>query len=921
MSNDIYRGPQGTGQPPQRNRRSDRHAGAGSRPNPYQPPQPAVQRPAYQPDDDHAPLPLGQTAPQPPQALPPRRERPNVYDYERNPVTEPYGQDGDYEEDDYPRLWPKLLALVLVVLLLISAVLYFLVPQGATGFIGTLRGGVASVVDGIGGLVGLKKAEPPKLIKFETPLNEVPTGVKVVFTYTADQPIDGVRMIDDLGTDLKGQLAAVDPERKVWTLSTVFDTPVDGVLRAEILRGETWFETDKTISLQAVAPTPAPTPEPAGTVEPFVAPAAGIEETPLVITEELLATLPTDTPAPEATPFVVTGTTVDPATVMQAAATQAPYAAPVTVITQAPVSVLEDPAALQALGEDLVVGEEVPVDEVPVDEGTQAAELLPEDAIAAQESVEEPAGEPAAAAQEPAAPTSTPMPMLAMAADESAEPKKLKITDTVYAKAKKVNELARDLPVNMPAPGSYVSYEGGVFTFRNDSFRGNAAFGEAEMPLNQLSVLWKAPLGSLRTGDGTLYGLGWTAQPAIVKWSVELRQMMNLAAEKKDVKALKEVIVGAQDGKIYFFDLNDGAATREPIDVGYPLKGSVSVDTQGRPLIGVGQGISKMPGKTGPIGYYLYELIQQKELFFLNGRKTKTQNQYSTNGAFDGTALFDRSSDTLVVAGENGLLYTVALGSTFDYLDKFELKVDPAITYLRTKGDQADMSVSTEASVAMYGKYAYTADRQGIIRAVDTDSMLTQWAFDAGDNTDATPALGFDEDGSLGLYTGTTVFTRTRKAGTAYIRRLDAMSGREVWKYEIAAKFDQTERAGVKASPVVGEHSISDLVIFTVNMTRDGAGATVVALNKQTGQEVWTYQLAAGTISSPVAVYRPDGTAYLIQADGRGILSLLDARTGQLLHSLDLEGDIDASPAVYNDVLVIGTTDKDNNFLYGIRLE
>ena len=38
--------------------------------------------------------------------------------------------------------------------------------------------------------------------------------------------------------------------------------------------------------------------------------------------------------------------------------------------------------------------------------------------------------------------------------------------------------------------------------------------------------------------------------------------------------------------------------------------------------------------------------------------------------------------------------------------------------------------------------------------------MTTLWAVDHGDNTDATLALGFDEDGSLGLYTGNTAHAR-----------------------------------------------------------------------------------------------------------------------------------------------------------------
>ncbi|NLD52574.1 MAG: PQQ-binding-like beta-propeller repeat protein, partial [Clostridiales bacterium] len=779
---------------------------------------------------------------------------------------------------------------------------------------------------------------PPTLIKFETPSESVLTGVKTYFTFTADSTVDEVRMFDDLGTEIIGQLSNADEDKKIWSLAVVFDQPFDSVLRAEVRRGETWYPSDKTLSLNVIAPTPTPPPLPQETAQPQPAVQPVPTDAPFVIPTDVPTAVATDAPAPQPVAAFVVPT---PQSVPQAPVNTLaplPVAEPVAeepgaaddiiiyddvqedapaadsqigvegatgavLITQAPYVVLpsgDQQAGIppEAVNPAASLMDEIPIfiDEMPgqvpaaptADGVTEpaAAEPIAAEPVAADpatevttdavsegvtdiaaEPAQQPAEEPAAVAEVPAAPASSPMPVLTAAAAESADPAKLKITDTVYQNGKKVTELTRTAPVSMSSPAEYLSYEGGVFTFRGDSFRGNAAFGTADMPLKQLSVLWKAPLGSMRTSSGTLYGLGWTGQPAIVKWAKELRQMMNLNAVKKEVAVLKEVIAAGQDGKIYFFDLNDGVATRDPIDVGYPMKGSVAVDAAGQPMMAVGQGISQLPKKTGPIGLRVFDLITQKEMYLLNGRKSKTQAQYSTNGAFDGTPLFERNTGTLVVAGENGLLYTVALNTKFDYLDKHTIAVEPAITYLRSKtAKQADMSVTAEASVAMYAKYVYMADRQGILKCVDTDTMKTVWAFDTGDNTDATPALGFDADGSLGLYTGTTVFSRTRKAGNAMIRRVDALTGEEKWKVEVPAKYEQTERAGVKASPVVGQNSIQDLVIFTVNMTNDGKGATVLALNKQTGAEVWRYELSANAISSPVAVYTPSGDACLVQA-------------------------------------------------------
>ena len=49
-------------------------------------------------------------------------------------------------------------------------------------------------------------------------------------------------------------------------------------------------------------------------------------------------------------------------------------------------------------------------------------------------------------------------------------------------------------------------------------------------------------------------------------------------------------------------------------------------------------------------------------------------------------------------------------------------------------------------------------------------------------------------------------------------------------------------------------------------------------------------------------------------------LHLLEAKTGAERTSLQLEGNVEGSPAVYHDVLVIGTTGTNSN-IYGIKLE
>jgi outer membrane protein assembly factor BamB len=221
--------------------------------------------------------------------------------------------------------------------------------------------------------------------------------------------------------------------------------------------------------------------------------------------------------------------------------------------------------------------------------------------------------------------------------------------------------------------------------------------------------------------------------------------------------------------------------------------------------------------------------------------------------------------------------------------------------------------------VAMYGTYAYFADQTGILQCVDINTLNPVWAADTGDNVDATVALDMEDESTVALYTGNTIKNQGR-SGVCTLRRYDALTGKQTWAYQVPG-FAYTNEAevGLEASPVVGQNSVSDLVFFTV--TNGVSGSTVYALKKDTGAVAWSQALATSTLSSPVAVYNLLGDAWLIQAESDGKLHLMDAKTGKILNTLQLEGGVESSPAVYRDVLVIATTGTDTSYIYGIKLE
>ena len=64
-------------------------------------------------------------------------------------------------------------------------------------------------------------------------------------------------------------------------------------------------------------------------------------------------------------------------------------------------------------------------------------------------------------------------------------------------------------------------------------------------------------------------------------------------------------------------------------------------------------------------------------------------------------------------------------------------------------------------------------------------------------------------------------------------------------------------------------------------------------------------------------MYDENGDGYLVTFDAGGTMYLLDARTGVLLDSLQLEGNFEASPAAFGNTIVIGTRASK---IYGIKL-
>lgn len=525
-------------------------------------------------------------------------------------------------------------------------------------------------------------------------------------------------------------------------------------------------------------------------------------------------------------------------------------------------------------------------------------------------------------------PEPTPTPIPDPSGSESTNPDNFGFKSELQVNGASVSSYAADEAdrVYFDPDTPYTAVEG-VVTFRGNNFRTNPAYGKLSVTPVELEVAWNITTGSMGKGEGGSYegswtGSGWTGQPILVHWPAEIKQHMNMTDEAKADDDLVEAIYATMDGCIYFINAETGEKTRSRLNLGVPFKGAGSLDPRGYPILYLGSGDHY--NTKGKESHAMALSLLDCSVLYRFGKKNDDFTLRSWH-AYDSSALVDAETDTLIYPGENGILYRIKLNTQYDAAAG-TLTMNPdtpvKMRYSATRTREDGYWLGYEGSAVGWREYVYLTDNSGLLQCVNVNTMSPVWVQDILDDTNATPAFEEDRENLRAyLYVGTTLDNTKDKngRGNTPFFKIDALTGEIIWQNDYEVYTTSGVTGGMMSSPVLGENNLEGIVYATMASYGNGHNKGIMlALDTETGAEIWSYDMGAYAWSSPVAVYDDDGKGYIVQCNRAGNIFLFDGLTGTLLYTLNVESNIEASPAVYGDMIVIGTRVKG---IYGIRIK
>jgi outer membrane protein assembly factor BamB len=431
----------------------------------------------------------------------------------------------------------------------------------------------------------------------------------------------------------------------------------------------------------------------------------------------------------------------------------------------------------------------------------------------------------------------------------------------------------------------------GLFCFRGNAQRSAPSRGRLKTRPQKLRHIWsfKTATNTSPTEFGIWGGgTGWTGQPLYVHWKNQTGWKDNLNPEFGLNQELHEVIVGTLSGHVYFIDLLSGKASRKPINIENPIKGTVSLHPELNGMLFVGQGIQQ---KT-KFGNYTFNMLNGKLLQYHSGADAFAFRGW---GAFDSNPLIESKSGYLFWPAENGLIYRYKINPNNQLSPPLKLRYKVKDKFYQ----------GLEASFAAYQNMGYFADNSGNVFALNLETMQPVWYFDNLDDSDASIAIDI-EAGIPYLYLGNEV-DKQGQNGAAYFRKINGNTGKEVWSQVKNCNSNSEINGGILSSALIGKFKAQNTVMTVFSRVGKSLGGEIKALNKQTGELLYSIPLKSYSWSSPVDIYDEEGNMYFVLGDASGKLTLYDGQTGDMIDSVNLGSVIESSPIAIDNRIVIGS--------------
>lgn len=415
-------------------------------------------------------------------------------------------------------------------------------------------------------------------------------------------------------------------------------------------------------------------------------------------------------------------------------------------------------------------------------------------------------------------------------------------------------------------------------------FRGNPTrtwYGTGPLPVEPPVVAWTypgAPMCGISVVGGEpkrWCGTGWTGQPAV--W------------ERPD--GVTEVVFGAYDKAVHFVDAATGTDTRAPFPVGDIIKGSVTVDPDGFPLLYTGS-------RDGRLRVLALDREPVEELWALEASSVAGM----WNDDWDGNPVV--VDDVLYEGGENSWFFAVRLHR--GYGADGAVTVAPEVVF-QMPGWTDELvaavgrNVSIESSVAAFGRRVYFANSGGRIVGVDMDLALVgedPVVFDywMGDDTDATVVV----DAAGMLYVAAELERGTaRSTEVAQLVKLDPYADGDPRLWGIAVPGVGGD-GGLWATPALGAGHL-------YAATHSGR---LLAVDTATGEITWSEAIGFHAWSSPVVV---DDVLLVATCDAAELRtwSLVDPAHPEPLWTMPAAagGCIESTPAVWEGRIYVGSRD------------